>query len=105
MLGVDNAGKTTLSKTLSRKPVDTDPSPTVGFCPTKPGDVKFGATPLTLFDVGGGKQIRGIWNAYYCDVHAAVFVVDAADSSRFPEVRALRPRRAPLREACTTLWS
>ncbi|KAL1522407.1 hypothetical protein AB1Y20_017397 [Prymnesium parvum] len=81
MLGLDNAGKTTLIQCL-RGVRPKDPTPTVGF---NNNPAKLGSTPLTLYDVGGGKQIRGIWDAYYADVHAAVFVVDAADSSRFPE--------------------
>ena len=87
MLGLDNGGKTTLVQCLASAQGQRDqtPQPTVGF---RNDVAKIGSTPLTIFDVGGGIQIRGIWDAYYADVHAAVFVVDAADSSRFPEARA-----------------
>lgn len=82
LLGCDNAGKTTLIARLNNNGAIGDPAPTVGFS-TNAG--KLGTTPLTLFDVGGGKNIRGIWDSYYADVHAAIFVVDASDSSRFSE--------------------
>lgn len=82
ILGCDNAGKTTLIARIKNNKDLLDSTPTVGFS-TNPA--KYGSIPLTLFDVGGGKGIRGIWDSYYADVHAAVFVVDAADSSRFSE--------------------
>ena len=85
MLGCDNAGKTTLAAALAAKSV-TMPGPTVGF---KKGDAKRRGSPITLFDVGGGPNIRGIWPDYFAPAHAAVFVVDAADSARFEEAKAL----------------
>ena len=92
VLGCDNAGKTTLIARLNNNAKPIDESPTVGF---SNGTGKLAGIPLTLFDVGGGKNIRGIWDSYYADVHAAIFVVDSADSSRFPEMRA-QLSRAPV---------
>lgn len=89
MLGCDNAGKSTLIAGMVGRPVEST-IPTVGFDratmvfnhESKGGS---SSTPMRLFDVGGGSGIRGIWDAYYSDVHGAVFVVDAADASRFEE--------------------
>lgn len=37
---------------------------------------------IDLYDLGGGKNIRKIWDRYYAEVHGCIFVVDAADSAR-----------------------
>lgn len=38
-------------------------------------------TKLTFYDVGGGEKIRPIWQNYYHDVNAAIFVLDATCSN------------------------
>ena len=43
---------------------------------------------MVLYDLGGGKKIRGIWDKYYAEVHACIFVVDAANQDRFEEAKA-----------------
>lgn len=83
-LGCDNAGKSTLMSAL--RLIAFDGTPTVGF-DSKPAQL--GGQPLRLFDVGGGKQIRSIWTEYYGEVHGVIFVVDAADPTRFDEAREL----------------
>lgn len=40
------------------------------------------------WDLGGQVGLRSIWDKYYSDSHAIIFVVDAADRSRFGDVRA-----------------
>ena len=85
VLGCDGAGKSTLIAALGDKTID-DITPTVGFSHNKGA---LGGAPLVLFDVGGGKQIRGIWQEYYADAHAALFVVDASDPDRFGEAAEL----------------
>ena len=84
VIGCDGAGKTTLLHAMCGKP-HADPTATGGFDATLKCVLM--GTPLHFYDVGGGKQIRAIWKSYYADVHAAIFVVDAADPSRFDEVR------------------
>jgi len=85
MLGCDAAGKTTLAAALKGAPIHK-PDPTIGYMT---GSAVRCRSPLVLMDVGGGPNIRGIWSDYYASVHGAVFVIDAADSARFPEARAL----------------
>lgn len=40
-----------------------------------------------MFDVGGGPRIRGIWQHYYSEIHAVVFVVDITQRSRVAEAK------------------
>lgn len=40
---------------------------------------------VTLYDLGGGSKIRGIWRNYLADIHGVVYVVDAADPDRIEE--------------------
>ena len=46
-----------------------------------------GGFDIDLFDLGGGKRIRGIWKAYMADVHGCIFVVDSAAEDRIKECR------------------
>ena len=83
LVGLDGAGKSTLLQTmLGEKPEKT--MPTFGFNNARTKQRGF---DIDLFDIGGGKRIRGIWKAYMADVHGCVFVVDAADADRLDECR------------------
>eukprot|EP00033_Pygsuia_biforma_P001355 GCRY01001535.1.p1 GENE.GCRY01001535.1~~GCRY01001535.1.p1 ORF type:complete len:328 (+),score=54.26 GCRY01001535.1:245-1228(+) len=78
LLGVDNAGKTTLLHALKEE----DPelvTPTWGF---NTEETKMREFIVTFFDLGGGENIRGIWTNYYAEVHGAIYVVDSADKQK-----------------------
>jgi ADP-ribosylation factor related protein 1 len=40
---------------------------------------------LLLWDLGGQSGLRVIWEKYYAEAHALIFVIDAADPSRTEE--------------------
>lgn len=83
LLGLDNSGKTaTLKGILGESPTDTEP--TIGF---SRADVMKGKYDITIFDVGGGKNIRKIWKSYYADAFGIIFVVDSSDIRRMAEVK------------------
>uniref|UniRef100_A0A669DH16 ADP-ribosylation factor-like 13b n=1 Tax=Oreochromis niloticus TaxID=8128 RepID=A0A669DH16_ORENI len=83
MVGLDNAGKTaTVRGIQGDNPRDV--APTVGFSKV---DLKQGKFEVTIFDLGGGKRIRGIWKNYYSESHGVVFVVDSSDVQRIQETR------------------
>jgi len=83
-MGVDNAGKTTVSRAMKGL-LETETSPTWGLTQEK---VFVGRRAVNLYDVGGGPRIRGIWKRYLAEVHGAVVVVDAADEARLDDARA-----------------
>jgi small GTP-binding protein len=75
MFGTGNAGKTSIINALQGN-FDGYVKPTLGFRPTTMmlGD----STAIKFYDLGGGKKIRDIWNEYYHDVHAVIFVLDSS---------------------------
>ena len=85
VIGLDNAGKTTLVKALQGQIV-RETRPTVGF--QRGNQYKTGKFMLKLLDLGGGKKIRKIWDSYYADVHGLVYVIDSSDANRLPESKA-----------------
>jgi len=58
--------------------------PTVGMNLAK---IKFGGAQVILWDLGGQVKVRSIWERYYGEAHAVIFVIDSADLSRFEEAK------------------
>jgi len=84
MLGLDNAGKTTVLEGMKvGKPV-TSTLPTVGF---NVESITFKNFTFTLWDVGGQHMIRPLWRHYFQHTDALIYVVDAADKERVDEAR------------------
>ena len=80
VVGLDNSGKTTLiSRLQAKNDVDRNIVPTVGFTVEKvvKDNVKF-----TIFDMSGQSTYRGLWESYYADVDAVVWVLDSSDRLR-----------------------
>ena len=83
VLGLDNAGKTTILKKLSKESIDTI-MPTQGF------NIKSMVSDgfkLNMWDIGGQKSIRPYWRNYFDNTDALVYVVDSADQERFLECK------------------
>ena len=47
----------------------------------------FTSFQFTIFDMSGQKRYRELWQNYYHETDAIVFVVDCSDSKRFAVVR------------------
>ncbi|CAD6570917.1 MAG: hypothetical protein ASARMPRED_004071 [Alectoria sarmentosa] len=84
MLGLDNAGKTTIVKRLMNEDVKTV-SPTLGFI-IKTIDYE-GSYRLNIWDVGGQKTLRTYWRNYFEKTDALIWVVDATDRLRITDCR------------------
>ncbi|KAH3763345.1 Arf/Sar family protein [Pelomyxa schiedti] len=76
MLGVNNAGKSTLTAALKGE-IKEFVTPTVGFASE---NMRVSGYTVKLFDLGGCENFRGIWPRYYAEVHGVVVVVDASDT-------------------------
>jgi len=78
MLGLDNAGKTTILKKFNGEDIDTI-SPTLGF---NIKTLEYQGYKLNIWDVGGQKSLRSYWRNYYEENDGVVWVVDSADRRR-----------------------
>ncbi|KAL2823047.1 P-loop containing nucleoside triphosphate hydrolase protein [Aspergillus granulosus] len=96
LLGLDNAGKTTLLsqiKALYQPRADGTPAPNPGkTVPTVGQNVSTISLPdmyLKIWDVGGQISMRNLWQSYYSSCHAIVFVVDSTDVGQNPDITRL----------------
>lgn len=78
ILGLDNAGKTTLLYRLKIGEVVTT-IPTIGF---NVESVIYKNLAFNVWDLGGQTSIRPYWRCYYANTAAVVFVVDSTDTER-----------------------
>merc|ERR1712154_205605 len=81
MLGLDNAGKTTILKRLSEEDI-SHIMPTQGF---NIKSVLHEGFKLNVWDIGGQKSIRPYWSNYFESSDALVYVIDSSDERRLEE--------------------
>ncbi|CAM9364508.1 unnamed protein product, partial [Scytosiphon promiscuus] len=81
VLGLDNAGKTTILKKLSEEDI-THIMPTQGFNIKSLMHEDF---KLNVWDIGGQKSIRPYWRNYFDQTDALIYVIDSADRRRMDE--------------------
>lgn len=87
MLGLDNAGKSTLLYKLKHD-ANVTTVPTIGFNVGMMDAMKNRRNiALTVWDVGGQKGMREHWKSFHHDAAAVVFVVDSSDLKRLEEAR------------------
>merc|ERR1712166_359664 len=84
MLGLDNAGKTTILKKLGDEDITTI-TPTQGF---NIKSVLHEGFKLNVWDIGGQKAIRPYWRNYFDQTDALVYVIDCSDRRRIDETGA-----------------
>ena len=81
VLGLDNAGKSTLLTLLVRNEV-------VPHAPTHQpvtDMITIGSMKMRAVDMGGHEIARRMWEMYSQDADGIVYIVDAMDRERFPE--------------------
>jgi ADP-ribosylation factor-like protein 2 len=83
ILGLDNAGKTTILTSLLGEDI-TQISPTLGFSIRT---VQFDGFKLDIWDVGGQKTLRSYWRNYFESTDGLIWVVDATDHVRMQDSR------------------
>jgi ADP-ribosylation factor-like protein 8 len=84
IVGLQNAGKTTLLRVLAGGEFTADSVPTVGF---NKKDVKKGHVSISCWDLGGQPKFRTMWERYCRNINAIIFVVDAVDRDAMPVVK------------------
>ena len=83
ILGLDNAGKTTIMKKISGEDI-TEISPTVGF---NIQTLEYNGYLLNIWDVGGQKSIRPFWRNYFESTDGIIWVIDSVDKYRLEECK------------------
>eukprot|EP00040_Diaphanoeca_grandis_P018084 m.95061 g.95061 ORF g.95061 m.95061 type:complete len:185 (-) comp26783_c0_seq2:29-583(-) len=84
ILGLDNAGKTTILKKFNDEDINTI-SPTLGF---NIKTLEHRGFQLNFWDVGGQKSLRSYWRNYFESTDGLIWVVDSADRMRLEDCRA-----------------
>lgn len=88
MMGLDNAGKSTILYRM-RTGQYCETIPTIGFnCEKVKG--KYGKSKnvnFTIWDVGGQDRVRPLWRTYAKGAEGIMFVIDSADHDTLEESR------------------
>jgi len=83
--GLDNSGKSTIINHLKpSKHKEEQLAPTVGY---QVESFSKGQVNFKVFDMGGAKKFRNLWEHYYHDVQGVIFVIDTADKIRIVLVK------------------
>ncbi|KAK9843095.1 hypothetical protein WJX74_006886 [Apatococcus lobatus] len=83
VLGLDNAGKTTILYRLQVGEVVAT-IPTIGF---NVETVTYKNIKFQVWDLGGQTSIRPYWRCYYPNTQAIIYVVDSSDTERISTSR------------------
>ncbi|CXI11866.1 ADP-ribosylation factor, putative [Plasmodium berghei] len=78
ILGLDNAGKTTILNRLQLGDI-VQTIPTIGF---NVETVNYKNLKLQVWDLGGQSSIRPYWRCYYKNTNAIIYVIDSSDDER-----------------------
>jgi ADP-ribosylation factor related protein 1 len=90
ILGIDKAGKTTLLEKLKTLYSDIEGLPPDRIVPTvglNIGRVEAHKSKLIFWDLGGQLGLRTIWEKYYEEAHAVLYVVDSVSKTRFEDTK------------------
>ncbi|CAG5110924.1 Oidioi.mRNA.OKI2018_I69.chr2.g5271.t1.cds [Oikopleura dioica] len=82
MIGLDNAGKTTILYKLKLQETVSS-VPTIGFN-VETLDIAPGLE-MTVWDIGGQDVIRPLWRHYYQNLDGIIWIVDSQDHERFDQ--------------------
>lgn len=89
ILGLDNAGKTTLLEELKSKYLNNySKLPSSRIIPTvgqNVSTIQIGKIKLKFWDIGGQDALRDMWDEYYLQCHAILFLIDSCDKDRLNE--------------------
>jgi ADP-ribosylation factor-like protein 6 len=83
--GLDNAGKSTIINELKPQAERTDAvAATFGY---NVQQFDKGSISFKVFDMGGGRKFRPLWEHHFKAVQGVIFVVDSSDRARLALVR------------------
>jgi len=89
IIGLDNAGKSTYleaAKTHFTKNYKAlNPNKITSTVGLNIGVINTEGCSLNFWDLGGQEELQSLWDKYYAESHAVIFVVDAFDRDRIDE--------------------
>ncbi|XP_028178669.1 ADP-ribosylation factor-related protein 1 [Ostrinia nubilalis] len=89
ILGLDNAGKTTYleaAKTkFTRKYKAMNPNRITTTVGLNIGKIDVDGVMLNFWDLGGQQELQSLWDKYYAECHAVIYIVDSSDRERVSE--------------------
>ena len=84
IVGLSNAGKSTVTSTMASGVYDEDTIPTIGFNFRR---LKKGYVTMNVWDLGGQDRFRDSWEKYCRSSDVIVYVVDSVDLGAMDEAR------------------
>lgn len=81
ILGMQNAGKTTILYRLSLGQL-VKTSPTIG---SNVEEINYENVKFQAWDLGGQESTRSVWDVYYMNTDAIVYVIDSEDEEYYEE--------------------
>lgn len=79
ILGMQNAGKTTILYRLSLGQL-VKTAPTIG---SNVEELTYNNVKFQAWDLGGQESIRALWDVYYVNTDAVIYVIDSKDDENF----------------------
>ena len=89
ILGLDNAGKTTFLESAKTRLTPNYKGANLSKITTTVGmnlgKIDVGGVRLNFWDLGGQEELQALWDKYYAECHAIIYVVDSGDRERVEE--------------------
>ncbi|KAF5307950.1 hypothetical protein FQR65_LT06517 [Abscondita terminalis] len=89
ILGLDNAGKTTYLESAKTKFTKNyksmHPSKITTTVGLNIGKIDVNGIRLNFWDLGGQSELQSLWDKYYAESHAIIYIVDSSDRERIPD--------------------
>ncbi|KAK0425315.1 hypothetical protein QR680_009140 [Steinernema hermaphroditum] len=92
IVGLDNAGKTTFLEQTKMKFTHgykmMNPAKITSTVGMNIGKIEYRNIRLNFWDLGGQEGLHSLWDKYFPDSNALIFVIDSSDEERFKEAHA-----------------
>ncbi|KAK9504347.1 hypothetical protein O3M35_010702 [Rhynocoris fuscipes] len=89
ILGLDNAGKTTYLESAKTKIIKNykgmNPNKITTTVGLNIGKIDVSGIRLNFWDLGGQEELQSLWDKYYAESHAIIYIVDSSDRDRIEE--------------------
>ena len=86
ILGLDNSGKSTYLEQVKAKFYPNykmmNPAKITTTVGCNIGKVDIGRVRLNFWDLGGQEELQSLWDKYYAECHAIIYMIDSTDRQR-----------------------